>query len=110
MTDKTIIMITGGNTGLGFETAKALFRPPKAYTILLGSRSIEKGNTAVHELQTQFPQSHSEIVSVQVDIEDDKSIFQLFDHVAEKYGRLDVLINNAGNCIVTGGSARTLHS
>ena len=110
MADKTIVLITGANTGLGFEIVKALFRPPKAYTILLASRSLDKGNTAAHDVQSQFPQSHSEIVSVQLDIEDDKSTSQLFEHIAEKYGRLDVLINNAGNCIVTRGVSRTVHS
>ena len=101
MTDKTITLITGGNTGLGLETVKALFRSPKAYTVLLAGRSLEKANAAIKEVQTRFPQSPSGIVAVQVDIEDDKSISQLFEHVVKTYGRLDVLINNAGKCIVT---------
>jgi NAD(P)-dependent dehydrogenase (short-subunit alcohol dehydrogenase family) len=90
----TIVLITGANTGLGLETAKALLQSPQAYTIILASRDIEKANTAAQQLQSV--QSPSLVTTVQVDLEDDRSIQRAFDHVAEQYGRVDVLINNAG--------------
>jgi NAD(P)-dependent dehydrogenase (short-subunit alcohol dehydrogenase family) len=73
-----------------------LCQSPKAYTILLGGRSIDKANAAAKEAQTELPKSPSVITTVQVDIEDDNSISQAFEHVAIQYGRLDVLINNPG--------------
>jgi NAD(P)-dependent dehydrogenase (short-subunit alcohol dehydrogenase family) len=97
MASNPVILITGANTGLGFETVKALCQSPTAYIILLGGRSLEKANAAVQKAQTQFPLSASVIKAVQVDIEDDNSITQAFEHIAGQYGRLDVLINNAGN-------------
>jgi NADP-dependent 3-hydroxy acid dehydrogenase YdfG len=96
MSSNPIILITGANTGLGFETVKSLCQSPKAYTILLGGRSIEKANAAAERAQKEFPKSASIIKIVQVDIEDDDSISQAFEHVASQYGQVDILVNNAG--------------
>ncbi len=96
MSSDPIIFITGANTGLGFETVKSLYQSPKAYTILLGGRSIEKANAAAEEAKKEFPNSASIIKTVQIDIEDDDSVSRAFDHVASQYGRVDILVNNAG--------------
>jgi NADP-dependent 3-hydroxy acid dehydrogenase YdfG len=96
MASNSILFITGANTGLGFETVKSLCQSSKPYTILLGGRSLEKANAAVQEAQNLFPNSPSILKAVQVDIEDDDSISHAFEHVQNQYGRLDILINNAG--------------
>ncbi|RFU26586.1 hypothetical protein B7463_g9754, partial [Scytalidium lignicola] len=96
MTANPIVFITGANAGLGLETVKALFRSSKQYTILLGSRSIEKANAAAQEVKSEFPQSATVTALVQVDIEDDESIQRAFDFISNQYGRVDILINNAG--------------
>ena len=57
---------------------------------------LGKADQAVEEAQKQFPDSLSVLAAVQVDIEDDHSISQLFEHVTDRYGRLDILIYNAG--------------
>ena len=91
-----VLLITGANTGLGFETVKALCQSPKAYTILLSGRNLDKATAAVQDVRKEFPQSPSTVEAVQIDIEDDESISRAFEHVASQHGRLDVLINNAG--------------
>ncbi|KFY21021.1 hypothetical protein V491_03229 [Pseudogymnoascus sp. VKM F-3775] len=96
MSSSPITLITGANTGIGFETIKALLGSPNTYTILLGGRSIQKAEDAVQLAKTQFPNSASSLSAIQVDIEDDASISKAFEEVSAKYGRLDVLINNAG--------------
>jgi NAD(P)-dependent dehydrogenase (short-subunit alcohol dehydrogenase family) len=93
---KPIVLITGGNTGLGFETVKALYASPTAHTILMGSRSLEKADAALKSLESEIPESKSEIVALQIDIEDDASIDKCFKRVASEYGRVDTLVNNAG--------------
>lgn len=96
MAAKIITFITGANTGIGFETVKALYKSSTAYEIIVGCRSTDKGQSAVTSLQEEIPQSASTASVVQVDLESDKSIQQAHETIASKFGRLDVLINNAG--------------
>ncbi|KAE8444372.1 hypothetical protein EG329_000572 [Mollisiaceae sp. DMI_Dod_QoI] len=96
MTANPIILVTGANTGLGFETIRALCQSSKPYTILLGGRSLEKAEDAARKARTEFPKSPSVVKTVQIDIEDDDSISRLFEHLSSHYDRLDTLINNAG--------------
>lgn len=96
MASNPVLLITGANTGLGFETIKALCRSSRAYTILLGGRSIERANAAARKAQEEVPKSPSVIKTLQIDIEDDDSISQAFEYVTNQYGRLDILVNNAG--------------
>lgn len=87
----TITLITGGNKGLGFETARRLRRA--GHTVLIGARDRQRGQTAADELGVGF---------VPVDVTDQSVIDAAADHVRAKYGRLDVLVNNAG---ITGSFA-----
>ena len=96
MASNPIVLITGANTGLGFEIVKSLLQSSKAYTILLGGRSLEKANAATQHAQSEFQSSSSVIKPVQIDIESDSSITKLADQITAEYGRVDVLINNAG--------------
>jgi NAD(P)-dependent dehydrogenase (short-subunit alcohol dehydrogenase family) len=91
----TIILITGANTGLGLATVNALSASQNNYTILLGGRSLEKAKKAASQVEAGA-RGDMIVEPVQIDIEDDSSIESLVRFVTEKYGRLDVLINNAG--------------
>ena len=93
---KKIVLITGANTGIGWETVKALLQSSQSYHIYLGSRSIEKGAAAIKELHQNVPMSGSTIDLMQIDIESDDSINAAFGEVKAKSGLIDVLINNAG--------------
>jgi NAD(P)-dependent dehydrogenase (short-subunit alcohol dehydrogenase family) len=101
MADRRIVLITGANTGLGYQIIRALTGSDRAYEILLGGRSIEKAKKAAEDARAEFEDSQSRIYPVQIDIEDDGSITALFNEVKEKFGKLDVLINNAGNTPIT---------
>ena len=96
MDQKSIVLITGANTGLGFEMVKALCSSETAYEILLGGRSVAKAEQAAKAVMKEFPSTRSKVWPIQIDIEDDESIQRTFDEVQTKFGRLDALINNAG--------------
>ncbi|KAI5924599.1 hypothetical protein F4810DRAFT_131602 [Camillea tinctor] len=94
--DKTIILITGGNTGIGLEAVKALCKTDTPYEIIIGCRTVSKGEAAIESLKKEIPQSPSTLSVVQVDLESDSSLEKAVETISSKYGRLDVLINNGG--------------
>ncbi|EME41055.1 hypothetical protein DOTSEDRAFT_74554 [Dothistroma septosporum NZE10] len=93
---KKVVFITGANTGLGLESVKALLKSSTEYEIVVGSRKIENGDNAIKELKKEIPNAKSSLSVVQVDIESDESIQKARDSIDSQFGRLDVLVNNAG--------------
>lgn len=65
-----------------------------SYHVIVGARSVEKGEKAVSEIKAQKPQGT--ISFVQLDVTDDKSIDNAVATIDKDFGRVDVLINNAG--------------
>lgn len=86
-----------GNTGLGYEVVKALYKSPRAYEIIIGCRTVSKGEDAIATLQREVTQSASTLSVQQADLESDASLGQAVDAISARHGgRLDVLINNGG--------------
>ena len=81
----------------GFETAKALFARPGPYHVLIGCRGdITRTTDAISKLQQFSPTSVSTAEPLSIDISSDTSIAEAFKQVKEKFGHVDVLVNNAG--------------
>ncbi|KAK3985437.1 hypothetical protein QBC44DRAFT_299258 [Cladorrhinum sp. PSN332] len=96
-TNKTIVLITGANSGIGLETVIALSQFSPNYHILLGTRSIEKGKVALTKLQADHASTLQSTISlVQIDVTSQDSISSLVEHINSTYGKLDILISNAG--------------
>lgn len=93
---KTIVLVTGANKTIGYETVKALLESDKPYHVFLGSRSLERGQEAVATLQKECTASSNTVQVLQLDVSSDSSIEKAFETVKASVGRLDVLINNAG--------------
>lgn len=88
-------METGANQGIGFETAKALLlNQPTTYHVIIGSRDHAKGLEAAASLT--MLKIKGTIEAVQLDVTDDASVDAAAAYVRQKYGRVDVLVNNAG--------------
>lgn len=86
----TIALITGGNKGIGYETARLLGE--RGMTVLVGSRSEERGREAVQRLRAAGVEAYA----VVLDVTDEASIAAAAKRIDKEFGRLDVLINNAG--------------
>ncbi|KAI0381930.1 NAD(P)-binding protein [Hypomontagnella monticulosa] len=93
--EKKIVLITGGNQGVGYETAKNLVLYSQDYHIIVGSRDASKGEAAAKELQSTSGVKGT-VSFTQIDVTDDQSVDAAASRIATEYGRLDVLVNNAG--------------
>ena len=87
-----IALITGANSGLGFDTAQALLE--KNATVILGCRSIEKAAEAREKLLSKT--SCGTIELLEIDLADLVQVNKAADQVGGKFNKLDLLINNAG--------------
>ncbi len=90
MKNKKIALITGANKGIGLETARQLGK--KDVVVLIGARDLKKGEAAANQLR----QEGIEARALALDVADVESIRQAADQVERDFGRLDILINNAG--------------
>jgi NAD(P)-dependent dehydrogenase (short-subunit alcohol dehydrogenase family) len=91
-----VILVTGANTGIGYETVKAFLESARAYHVILGSRNLDKGKEAVAALKQQVPNTRNTVEVIQLDLTSDESIQSAYEQVESSHGRLDYLINNAG--------------
>jgi NAD(P)-dependent dehydrogenase (short-subunit alcohol dehydrogenase family) len=96
-TSKQTAIVTGGNRGLGLEICRQL--AGLGQRVILTSRDEAKGRAAVQSLKD----SGGEILHHPLDVTDPQSITRLRDFVVEKYGKADVLVNNAAILIDPGG-------
>uniref|UniRef100_A0A8C2CGF0 carbonyl reductase (NADPH) n=1 Tax=Cyprinus carpio TaxID=7962 RepID=A0A8C2CGF0_CYPCA len=86
-----VALVTGGNKGIGFAIVRAMCKD-FAGDVYLTARDVGRGTAAVDSLRKEglAPLFH------QLDINDPDSVRSARDFFTEKYGGLDVLVNNAG--------------
>src|SRR6056297_3544117 len=87
-----VIIVTGGNSGLGFWSVKAFAE--KGAEVILASRSEENGEKARAEMLNENPNAKIEVA--ELDLADLESVRLFSKNFQEKHNRLDVLLNNAG--------------
>lgn len=91
-----VIIVTGANSGIGFEEAKEFAR--KGAQTILACRNMDKAQVALDQIQAEIPDAQAEIM--QLDLSSLNSVRQFAEAFKEKYDRLDVLVNNAGIMMV----------
>ncbi|MBX8688472.1 SDR family NAD(P)-dependent oxidoreductase [Mycobacterium sp. 20091114027_K0903767] len=85
-------VVTGANTGLGLETAKAL--AAKGAHVVLAVRNVDKGEAAVEWISRSVPDADLELQ--RLDLGSLTSVREAADEIRAKHDTIDLLINNAG--------------
>jgi short-subunit dehydrogenase len=84
-----VMLITGASSGIGEATARRLAREPNTSLVLVARREER-----LHDLATQL--GEHKVSFVAVDLLDEDAPVRIRDHVLERHGQLDLLVNNAG--------------
>ena len=82
-----VALVSGANRGIGLEICRQLAET--GLTVILGSRDKENGRRAAEVLS-------GDVSAHQLDVTDENSVERLGSYIEEEFGRLDVLVNNAG--------------
>lgn len=88
---KTYI-VTGANTGLGFETTKSLVK--RNATVIMACRSLERADKAIGDIRKQT--TNGTLVACHLDLASFESIVDFVENIKSNYAKFDCLINNAG--------------
>lgn len=97
--NKRIALVTGANQGIGRQIATDL--AGKGLTVLLASRNLDRGKAAAEGIE-------GDVHPIQLDVTDEASIRAAAEQVSEKFGRLDILVNNAAISRANGQLSETM--
>ncbi len=87
---RKIALVTGANRGIGLETARQLAQ--QGYQVLMGARDLERGQAAAAGLR----EGGLEVEAIRLDVGSEADHRAAAELIEARYGRLDVLVNNAG--------------
>lgn len=88
----SVVIVTGGSSGIGLETVKLLLK--EGAKVAWCGRNIERLQASYDSLIALF--STENMLIVQADVLDKKSVESLIEQVIARFGAIDMLINNAG--------------
>lgn len=100
-------ILSGANSGIGFDTSHALAAASADHHVIMGCRSVDKGEVALRQLQARISNGGGGTLSLlQLDITSDESIAAAAASIEASHGRLDWLVNNAGITVRNAPSRR----
>jgi len=85
-----VVVITGASSGLGEATARHLVE--RGATVVIGARRIDR----IESLAAELTANGGKVVAVETDVTDRDQVRNLVDIAVERFGRIDVMLNNAG--------------
>ncbi|MFF7635630.1 SDR family NAD(P)-dependent oxidoreductase [Kitasatospora sp. NPDC008050] len=85
-----VALVTGANRGIGFQVARQLAE--RGLTVVIGARDPERGRAAARAIRAAGADAHP----VTLDVTDPATVRRAVGWIDERFGRLDVLVNNAG--------------
>ena len=88
--ERRVALVTGGNKGIGYEVVRQL--SGMGLHVVLGARDPERGQSAAASLRAQG----ARVDLQQLDVSDDESVRAAALRIASDFGKLDVVVNNAG--------------
>jgi len=88
MAQDKVILVSGGNRGLGLAACRQF--AALGHRVVLGSRDLDAGVAAAESIDAE------RVEAVKLDVSSQPDVDALARHIDDKYGRLDVLVNNAG--------------
>jgi NAD(P)-dependent dehydrogenase (short-subunit alcohol dehydrogenase family) len=91
-TTKSIVLITGVSRkeGIGFGLAKEMVA--RGFEVIIAARDLQKAESLAKEISTYG----NSVIAEKLDVTNDESVKHLAEFIKGRYGRLDILINNAG--------------
>src|SRR3954463_13301028 len=87
MTDKKVWLVTGAGRGMGVDIAQAALAA--GHAVVATGRNPERGTAALG--------THDDLLAVALDVTDPVSAQAAVDAALDRFGRIEVLVNNAGN-------------
>lgn len=92
MPSSQVVLITGGSSGIGLETARILLRNPEMHSVAICGRNLQRLESAVADLAPPSDRFHA----VQADVSQAEDVGRLVDSVLRRFGRIDAVVNSAG--------------
>ncbi len=90
MKDRKVAIVTGASSGIGMETALALAE--RQYAVVLAARRLDR----LEQVAKRCNDAGGEASAIVTDVSDGEQIQALVDATVEQFGRVDVMVNNAG--------------
>ncbi|KAH7389995.1 hypothetical protein BKA66DRAFT_489494 [Pyrenochaeta sp. MPI-SDFR-AT-0127] len=94
--EKEVVLVTGGTNGIGLDTVIYIASASAKYHVIIGARNLVKGEAVLKEVQSKNLEGTVSVIHL--DANDDDCITSAAKSIQQEFGRLDVLVNNAGIC------------
>lgn len=93
-----IAIVTGANSGIGFETTLAM--ASYGFKVVMACRNLEKAERAKADIFKKIPRADLDVL--QLDLSDLNSVWTFAENFRNNYAQLDILVNNAGILVYSG--------